>query len=64
MFMKSQADAEERFQMREDERWKEMEMEERQRREDREHQLQMMQMLGQMLQSRPYLSQYGFDYDP
>ena len=65
MFMKSQADAEDRFQMREDERWKkEMEMEERQRREDREHQLQMMQMLGQMLQSRPYSSQYGFDYDP
>ena len=60
MFMKSQADAEERFQMREDERWKEMEMEEGQRREDREHQLQMMQML----QSRPYSSQYGFDYDP
>ena len=64
MFMKSQADAKERFQMREDERWKkEMELEERQRREDRQHQLQMMQMLGQMLQSRPYPSQYGFDYD-
>ena len=31
MFMKSQADAEERFQMQ-DERWKEMEMEERQER--------------------------------
>lgn len=64
LFMKSQADAEDRFPMREDEKWKEMQMEERQRREDREHQLQMMQMLGQMLQSRPYSSQYGFDYDP
>ena len=53
VFMKSQADAEKRFQMQEDERWKEMEMEERQRRVDREYQLQMMQMLGQMLQSRP-----------
>ena len=51
-------------QSREDGRWKEMEMEERQRREDQEHQLQMMQMLGQMLQSRPYSSQYAFDYDP
>ncbi len=65
VFVKSQADADERFQMREEERWmKEMELEENQRREDRQHQLQMMQMLGQMIQSRSYPPQsYGFDYD-
>ena len=65
MFLKSQADAEERFQTREDERWKkEVELEERQRRDDRQHQLQMMQMLGQMFQSRQYPSHtYSFDYD-
>ena len=65
VFMKSQADAEERFQKREEERWKkEMELEEKQRREDRQHQLQMMQMLGQMIQGRPYPPQaYSFDYD-
>ena len=56
VFVKSQADADERFQMREDVRWmKEMELEENQRREDRQHQLQMMQ-------SRSYPPQsYGFD---
>ena len=64
MFMKSQLEAEERFQKREEERWmKEMELEERQRKEDRQHQLQMMQMLGQMIQSRPYPPAYSFDYD-
>ena len=61
VFLKSQVEAEERFQKRE-ERWKEMELEERQRREDR-HQLQMMQMLGQMMQSRPYSPAYTFDLD-
>ena len=64
VFMKSQLEAEEGFQKREEERWKkEMEVEERQRREERQHQLQMMQMLGQMLQSRPYPPAYSFDYD-
>ena len=63
VFLKSQVEAEERFQKRE-ERWKkEMELEERQRREDRQHQLQMMQMLGQMMQSRPYSPAYSFDLD-
>ena len=64
VFLKSQVEAEERFQKREEERWKkEMELEERQRREDRQHQLQMMQMLGQMMQSRPYSPAYSFDLD-
>ena len=51
--------------MREDKKWmKEMELEEKQRREDRQHQLQMMQILGQMIQSSPYPPQsYAFDYD-
>ena len=48
VFIRSQLDTEERFQKRE-ERWKEMELEENQRREERQHQLQMIQMLGEMI---------------
>ena len=48
VFIRSQLDAEERFQKRE-ERWKEMELEENQRREERQYQLQMIQMLGEMI---------------
>ena len=54
-FMKYQMEAEKR----EEERWKkERELEERQRREDQQHELRVMQMLGQMLQHRSY------DYPP
>ena len=50
-FIKYQAEAEKR----EEERWrKEMELEETRRREDQQHELRMMQMLGQMLQHRSY----------
>ena len=65
VFVKFQVEAEERFNKREEERWKkEVELEERQRREDRQHQLQIMHMLGQMIQPRPYqLQPYSFDYD-
>ena len=63
-FMKFQAEAEERFEKREEERWKkEMEMEERRRKDDQKHEMQLMQML---LQHRPYpprsSSPYEFDY--
>ena len=61
VFIKSQLDAEERFQKRE-ERWKEeMELEEKQRREERQHQLQMMQMLGEMIQSKLYPPAYSIN---
>ena len=53
-FAKHQVEVDERYQKREDERWKkELEIEERQRKENQEHQLRMMQMLGQMFQHRP-----------
>ena len=49
----------------EDERWKEMEIEER-RREDKEHQMNMMRMLGQMFQAgskhHNYAEQFDYDY--
>ena len=39
-----------------------MELEEKQMREDRQHQLQMIQMLGQTIQGKQYLPQaYSFD---
>ena len=64
VFMKYQLAAEERFQKREEEKWKkEMELEEKQRREDRQHQLQMMQIHGEMIQSRPYPPAYSFNYE-
>ena len=55
LFMKYQTEAEKR----EEERWKkEQELEEKRRREDQQHELRVMQMLGQMLQHRSY------DYPP
>ena len=66
-FMKYQVEAEERFQKREDERWKEeMEIEENRRKEDQQHEMRMMQMIGQMMQRRSYpppTSAYEFNYD-
>ena len=52
-FMKYQSDTEEKFMKWEEECWeKEMEMEEKRRREDREHEMRLFQMLGQM--SKPW----------
>ena len=52
-FVNYQKDAEERFKKWEDERWKkELELEEKRRREDREHEVTLFQMLGQMLKPR------------
>ena len=67
-FVKFQAEADEKFEKREEERWKkEMELEERHRKEAQQHDMNMMQMLGQMLQRRSYLpptsSPYHLDYD-
>lgn len=50
-FMSYQVEAEKRFQKYEDERWKrEVELEEKRRQEDRDHEMRMMYMLGQMFQ--------------
>ena len=55
-FMKFQAEETEKINKQEEERWKrETEIEERRRKEDRQHDIQMMQMLGQTLQPRPYI---------
>ncbi|XP_064400478.1 uncharacterized protein LOC135346698 [Halichondria panicea] len=50
-FLSYQREAEERFEKREEERWdKERKLEDVRRKEEQAHQLQMMQMLGQMIQ--------------
>jgi hypothetical protein len=59
-FMTYQHEAEERYQ-RNEERWqKEIEVEEKRRKEDQEHEMRMM---GQMFQGS-YHRQYEFDYLP
>ena len=63
LFIKYQTEAEKR----DEERWKkEMELEEKRRKEDQQHELRVMQMLGQMLQHRSYPptnpSPYEFNY--
>ena len=51
-FLRYQIEAEEKF---EEDRWKkEIELEEKRRNEERRHEVQMMQMIGQMLHPRPY----------
>ena len=60
-FIAYQSEAEERFQKQEEERWKkEMELEEKRRKEDREHELRMLQMMGQIFH-RDYSSN-PFEY--
>ena len=57
-FPKFQALAEERFYKHEQQQWeKEKELEEKRRREDREHEICMMQLFGQMLQKDSHHSQ-------
>ncbi len=56
-FVKYHCEAEERFQRYEEKRWKkETGFEEKSRREDREHEMRMIQMLGQMFQRDSYHS--------
>ena len=61
-FVKYQSEAEEKFRKWE-ERWeKEMEIEEKRRKEDREHEMRLFQMLGQM--TKPWESCYMTNYPP
>ena len=66
-FIVYQREADEQYQKYEEERWqKDIELEEKRRREDREHDVRIMQMLGSMFQGGSYNSyntdQYEFDY--
>ena len=65
--MMYQRDADEQYKKQEEERWKkDVELEEKRRREDRQHDMRMMQMLGSILQGSSYNrynpEQYEFDY--
>lgn len=52
-FIKYQNEAEQRFRKWEEERWnKETELEEKRRKEDREHEVRLFEMLGQMAKPR------------
>jgi len=63
-FMSYQRAAEERYQERDNERWKEAnELEERRRKEDQEHDMRMMRMLGEMFQGGTYHSGYTRQYE-
>ena len=63
-FTTYQREAEGRFQRYEDERWKkELEVEETRRKEDREHEMRMMAMLGQMFQGRHSSSSDSFNFE-
>ena len=66
-FMAYQRDADEQFQEHEEEcRQKDIELEEKRRREDREHDIRMLHMLGSIFQGGSYNNynpeQYDFDY--
>ena len=57
-FLGYQREAEERFERREEERWeRERKLDETRRKEEQAHQLNMLQMLGQMI-NQPRPSQY------
>ena len=61
-FLAYQGEAEERFEKREEERWeREKELDKQRRKEEQEHQLAVMDMLGQMLQQPRY---YPQPYNP
>lgn len=75
-FMKYQSEMDERFQKAEEERWKrETELEEKRRKDEREHEIRMLQMLGQMIAPRerapdsyrtfppPHSQAFNYDYD-
>ncbi len=66
-FMNHQTEAEQRFRKWEEERWqKEIELDEKRRQEDREHELRLFRMLGQMVNPREttYPSpSYTYDYE-
>lgn len=49
-FLQYQQAAEECFMKWEEERWKKMEVEDRQRKEDRDHEMRMFEVLGRLMQ--------------
>ena len=60
--MKYQVEAKEKFMQNEEDRWKrEVELEEKRRREDQEHEIRLFQMLGEMLQP-PTASPFDYEY--
>lgn len=65
-FMTHQRDADEQYHKSKEDRWqRDVELEEKRRREDREHDIRVMQMLGEMFQGGSYnynTRQYDFDY--
>ena len=63
-FIAHQSEAEQRFKHWEDERWqRNMEVEEERRRDDKAHDIQLFQMLGEMLAGgQRNSSQSYFDY--
>ena len=67
-FLKYQMEAEERHTKQEEERWQEMEFEEKRRLENQEHELRMMELLGHMFHrgNQTYGRSYEFDdtYNP
>ena len=63
-FTMYQHDADEKYQKYEEERWqKDIELGEKRRREDREHDMRMVQMLDSMFQGGNYnAGQYDYDF--
>ena len=70
-FMSFQKEAEERFQKSEEERWeKEVDIDDKRQREERDHEIRLFQMLGQMIRPRenypntypPSSCNYDFEY--
>lgn len=65
-FIKYQNESEESYRKWEEERWeKELELDEKRRKENQEHEITLFQMLGQMVKPREnYLvSPYNFEYE-
>ena len=66
-FIRHQAEAEERYQTWEEDRWtKETELDDKRRKEDREHELRLFNLLGQMINPAnkypPPSYDYNYDY--
>lgn len=66
-FTMYQRNADEQYQKREEDRWqRDVELEEKRRREDQEHDIRMMRMLGELFKGDSYNHydnrHYDFDY--
>ena len=63
-FIKYQAEAEEKFMKHEKECWeKEIELEEKRRKEDQEHEIRLFQMLEQLIKPSTYPTNSPFHYE-